>query len=132
MNQKSQDIGAVLVRLLLSFLFLYSGVGKLLAPEATQAYIANAGIPLPALSYAAALCVELGVALAFLLGYQTRITAFVLAVFTLASAFMFHAHFGDKMQLIQFLKNLAICGGLLQVFLSSPGTLLSRQSAARQ
>ncbi len=127
MNKESPDIGALLARVLLSCVFLYSGIGKLLGPEATMAYIAQAGIPLPAMAYAAALFVEVVVAMAFLLGYQMRITAFVLLAFTFASALLFHADFGDKSQLISFLKNLAICGGLLQVLLSSPGALLSRQ-----
>lgn len=126
MNKESPNIGALLARVLLSFVFLYSGIGKLLGPEATLAYIAKAGLPLPVMAYAAALFVEVVVATAFLLGYQTRITASVLLVFTFVSALLFHADFGDKSQLISFLKNLAICGGLLQVLLSSPGVFRSR------
>lgn len=131
MTKESPDIGALLARVMLSGVFLYSGIGKLLGPEATLAYIAKAGIPWPAMAYAAALCVEVLVATAFLLGYRTRISAFVLLVFTFASALLFHADFSDKSQLIHFLKNLAICGGLLQVLVSSPGAWRSRQPLAQ-
>lgn len=131
MNKESPDIGALLARALLSAVFLYSGIGKLLGPEAAMAYIAKAGMPWPAMAYAAALCVEVVVAMAFLLGYKTRISAFVLLAFTLATALLFHADFGDKSQVISFLKNLAICGGLLQVLISSPGVLRSRQALAQ-
>lgn len=131
MNKQSPDMGALLARALLSSVFLYSGIGKLLGPEATMAYIAKAGMPWPALAYAAALCVEVGVAAAFLLGYKTRLCAFVLLAFTFVTALLFHADFGDKSQLISFLKNLAICGGLLQVLINSPGALPARQPLAQ-
>lgn len=120
MTKKSLDIGAVLARVLLSSVFLYSGIGKLLGPDATIAYIASAGVPLPAIAYASALFVELVVVSAFLVGYKTRITALVLLAFTFVSALLFHSDFADKSQLISLLKNLAICGGLLQVLLISP------------
>ncbi len=127
MKLNSSDLGPLLARVLLSFVFLYSGIGKLMAPDATIAYIAKAGIPLPAIAYAAALFVEVVIATAFLLGYKTKVTALALLAFTFVSALLFHSNFGDKSQLISFLKNLAICGGLLQVLISSPGTLLARQ-----
>ncbi len=55
------DFAPLLARVLLSLLFIYSGIGKLMGPEGTMAYIAKAGLPLPMLSYAMALVVELGV-----------------------------------------------------------------------
>jgi putative oxidoreductase len=121
--QGANDLGPLVARVLLSLLFLYSGVGKLLGPEATMAYIAKAGLPLPMLSYAMALVVELGVATALLLGYRTREAAAVMAVFSIASALMFHNQFADKGQLIQFLKNLAIAGGFVQLMLGPVGRL---------
>lgn len=109
------DFAALLARVLLSLLFLYSGIGKLMGPEGTMAYIAKAGLPLPVVSYALALVVELGVATALLLGYRTRQAAAVMAAFSVLSALMFHHQFGDKGQLVQFLKNLAIAGGFVQL-----------------
>jgi putative oxidoreductase len=100
---------------LLSTLFLSSGLGKLVAPAETIAYIASAGLPLAQLGYAAALVVEIGGGLLILVGLQTRITATVLAIFSVLAAAAFHLDFDDQNQMIHFLKNLAIAGGFLQV-----------------
>jgi putative oxidoreductase len=106
---------ALIGRILVAVLFLMSGVGKLGAPAGTQAYIAAAGLPTPFLAYLVALVVEVGGSLLLIAGYQTRIVAVVMALFTLAAAFGFHNNFADQNQMIHFMKNLAITGGLLQV-----------------
>ncbi|HET9032840.1 MAG TPA: DoxX family protein [Dokdonella sp.] len=102
-------------RVLLALLFLVSGIGKLAAPAATKAYIISAGLPLPDLAYLMAVVVEVGLGLALLLGYRTRVVAALMAAFTVVTAFAFHADFADGNQMNHFLKNLAISGGLLQV-----------------
>ncbi|GGC62326.1 DoxX family protein [Chelatococcus reniformis] len=102
-------------RLLIAIIFIMSGIRKLLGPDGTEAYIAAAGMPLPTLAYWIAVVVELGGGLLLLVGYQTRWAALVLAVFSAAAAIGFHAKFGDQNQMIHFLKNLAIAGGLLQI-----------------
>ncbi|GAB3627676.1 LysR family transcriptional regulator [Pandoraea terrae] len=102
-------------RILLSAIFIISGLGKLAAPAATKGYIASVGMPLPDLAYLAAIVVEVGFGLAVLVGYRTRIVATVLALFALVTAFAFHMNFGDQNQMIHFLKNVAIAGGFLQV-----------------
>ncbi|MGO4711373.1 DoxX family protein [Bradyrhizobium sp. 2TAF24] len=102
-------------RLLLAAIFLLSGVGKVFAPGATQGYIAAAGLPAPFLAYLVAVAVEVVGGALLVLGYQTRAVALVLAVFTLATAFGFHHNFAEQNQMIHFMKNLAITGGLLQV-----------------
>jgi putative oxidoreductase len=102
-------------RLLIASIFLLSGVGKIFAPDHTQAYIAAAGLPLPVVSYAIALIVEIGGGLLLLVGYRTRLAALGLAIFTLAAAVGFHHNFADQNQMIHFMKNLAIAGGLLQI-----------------
>jgi len=106
---------AALGRLLLSLLFVLSGLSKLAAPAAIQGYIASVGLPLPTVGYAIAIVVELGFGLALLVGFRTRLVAAVLAVFTLAVAFLFHNNFADQNTLVHFLKNIAIAGGLLQL-----------------
>lgn len=126
-NDKLSSRASLVARLMLSFVFLYSGWGKLMAPEATLAYIANAGIPLPMAAYASALVVELLVAAAFAIGYYTRWSALILFGFSIASAVMFHHNFADQMQLLQFMKNIAIAGGFLQFALLIP----REQSAAK-
>ncbi len=114
MNRQPSFVPAA-ARALLASLFLVSGFGKLAAPAATKAYIISAGLPLPDLAYLIAVAVEVGLGLALLLGYRTRVVAASMAAFTLATAFGFHADFADPSQVTQFLKNIAISGGLLQV-----------------
>ena len=108
-------------RFLLAILFILSGLSKLGAAAATQAYIAKAGLPLPVLAYVGAVAVELGAGLMLLVGYRTRAAALALAIFTLAAALFFHNQFGDRNQFIHFMKNLAICGGLLQLYVFGAG-----------
>lgn len=102
-------------RLLLILVFLVSGFGKLAAPAATKGYIAGMGLPFPELAYWLAIAMELGVGALFLVGFQTRLAAAALALFSIATALAFHHNFADQNQLIHFMKNLAIAGGFLQV-----------------
>ena len=95
------------------------------------AYIAAAGLPLPVVGYAIALVAEVGGGLLLLLGYQTRYAALGLAVFTVAAAIGFHHNFADQNQMIHFLKNLAITGGLLQIFAFGPGSFSLDARAAK-
>ncbi|WP_049623235.1 DoxX family protein [Frateuria defendens] len=114
-TQNASSLFATAGRVLLASLFLISGFGKLAAPGATIAYIASTGAPFPALAYAAAVFVEVGLSIALLVGFRARIVAAAMALFTVATAFLFHAHFGDQNQAINFWKNISIAGGLLQV-----------------
>jgi putative oxidoreductase len=102
-------------RLLLAAIFILSGIGKVAAPAATIGYIASTGLPFATLGFAAAVAVELGGGILLAVGYQTRIVATVLALFSIVTALIFHHAFGDQNQMIHFLKNVAIAGGLLQV-----------------
>jgi putative oxidoreductase len=105
----------VLGRILLAVLFVMSGISKLTDPAGTIGYIQSAGLPLPNVAYGIALTVELLGGILLIAGYRTRLVALVLAVFTVAAAIGFHAHFADQNQMIHFMKNIAITGGLLQV-----------------
>lgn len=102
-------------RVLLATIFVFSGIGKVMAPAATIGYIAASGLPFATLAFAGAVVVELGGGLALAFGYRARIVAAVLALFSVVTALAFHNHFGDQNQLIHFLKNIAMAGGLLQV-----------------
>ena len=110
-------------RVLLAVLFVMSGVSKLTDPAGTIGYIQSAHLPLPNIAYGIALAVELLGGLLLIVGYRTRLVALVLAVFTVAAAIGFHAHFADQNQMIHFMKNIAITGGLLQVVAFGPGAL---------
>jgi putative oxidoreductase len=110
-------------RLLIGLPFAMSGFGKLAAYSATVGMIAAVGLPLPPLAFAVAVAVELGGGLLLIAGYQTRFIATALAVFTLATAFSFHSNFADQNQMIHFLKNVMITGGLLQIVAFGAGAL---------
>lgn len=131
MKTQINDLTAAAGRVLLASLFLISGIGKLMAPAATKAYIASAGVPVPELAYLLALGVELGLATVLIAGYRTRLVALLMALFTLATALFFHTHFGDQNQMIHFLKNVAITGGLLQVAAYGAGSLSADAMLAR-
>ena len=102
-------------RLLISTIFILSGLSKVAAPAMTVGYIQSAGLPFPSLAFGIAAFIEIVGGISLLVGYRTRITAAVLFVFALATAAFFHNHFGDQNQFIHFFKNIAIAGGLLHV-----------------
>ena len=112
---KQNDTVALAGRILLGVLFLMSGLGKLAAPAATQGYIAAVGLPLPFVAYLGSTGIEVIGSVLLIVGLQTRLTASGLAVFTLLTAAFFHNNFADQNQMIHFMKNIAIVGGLLQV-----------------
>jgi putative oxidoreductase len=110
-------------RLMIGLPFAMSGLGKLAAYGPTTAMIGAAGLPVPPLAFAAAVAVELGGGLLLVAGYRTRFVAAVLAVFALATAVSFHANFADQNQMIHFLKNVMMAGGLLQIVAFGAGAL---------
>lgn len=106
---------ALIGRFLIAAIFLFSGWGKLTAPAATIGMIGSAGLPFPQVGLGVAVVVEIGGALALILGWRLREAAAALALFTLAAGLAFHLDPGDRGQTIHLLKNLAIAGGLLQI-----------------
>jgi putative oxidoreductase len=112
---KTHASAAAAGRVLIALLFLLSGIGKIAAPAATQGFIASVGLPAPVAAYLVAVIVEVGGGVLLIAGLRTRIVAVAMAVFTLATALAFHKNFADQNQMIHFLKNIAIIGGLLQV-----------------
>ena len=115
------DLTSLLARALLSALFLWSGVTKAMAPAATQATFAKMGITAVYLAYAAAVFIEVAVALALLVGWRTRIAAVILAIWCVVTAGVAHFQPAIRAEVIQFLKNLAMAGGFLFVALHGPG-----------
>jgi putative oxidoreductase len=102
-------------RIGLAAIFLLSGFSKLAAPAATMGYIQSAGLPLPQVAFGIAALIEVGGGLALVLGFRTRIVAAILAAFAIVTAFAFHHDLADQGQFINFWKNVAMAGGLLQV-----------------
>jgi len=95
----------------LAAIFLISGFGKIAQYAGTQAYMAAAGVPGSALPLVIAVEVLGGAAI--VAGLYTRVTAVLLAGFSIVTALLFHAQFSDAIQQIMFLKNMAIAGGFL-------------------
>jgi len=122
------NIFTLIGRLLIAALFLPAGLSKLTGFEGTVGYIASVGLPLPAVGAAIAFVVEIAGSLALIAGFQTRIAAAVLALFTLVATFFFHAFWAAApeqafVQQLMFFKNIAVVGGLLVLVASGAGAL---------
>lgn len=106
-------------RALLALLFILAGLDKIQGSSATAAYMAQFGVPSVLLP--ATIALEIGGGLAIIAGFYARLAAIPLALFTLATGFIFHANLTDNIQFVLFLKNLAITGGFLLLFAHGPG-----------
>lgn len=107
-------------RLLLALLFVPAGFSKIGGFSGTVGYIASKGVPLPEVAAAIAIAVELGLGLLLVVGFQTRLAALGIAIFTFVITFIFHNYWAmpadmQMMQSLMFFKNMAIVGGLLMV-----------------
>ena len=132
MNQSSLTAATRMTgRVLMSAIFVMAGISKLGSYAATQGYMESMGVP--GILLPLVILLELGGGLAVLLGWQTRISAFLLAGFCIVSALIFHASFGDQMQSILFMKNLAMAGGFLFLVADGAGawSLDARRQASR-
>jgi len=109
-------------RLMMAAIFLISGLGKIAAPAMTIGYIGAMGLPFPTLGFLLAVAVEVGGGVLLVLGFQTRIVALVLAVFSVVTGVVFHHAIGDQNQLFNLLKNIAMAGGLLQIMTFGAGS----------
>ena len=121
-----QNLLLLLARVLLVILFLKSGVPKLLNFSGTVGYMGSVGAPLPAVAAANAVLMEVPVAIALLLGFQTRLLALLLAIYTLATGLIGHAYWTmtgaeQTNNMIHFYKNVAIAGGFLALCAAGAG-----------
>jgi putative oxidoreductase len=122
----TQNTAALIGRILLAFMFIHSGFGKITGFEGTVGYIASKGLPLPQVGAALAIAVELGGGILLAVGFKARWAALAIGLFTLAAGIFFHdfwnADAASKMnQTINFWKNVTIAGGMLMVFAFGPG-----------
>ena len=108
-----QSLAAPLGRILLSLIFVQSGLNKIVNYAGTQGYMESAGVPGALLPLVIA--VELAGGLAVIFGWHARLAAFLLAGFSLLSGLLFHGNFADQMQMILFMKNVALAGGFLMI-----------------
>ncbi len=120
--------GPLVGRALLSVVFILSGIGKITDPSRTASYMAENGMPAVRVFLAMAILVEIGGGLSVLIGLRARIGAAALALFLISVTLIFHdfwAYQGmeQRLQMTNFLKNLAIMGGLTLVIAHGSGPL---------
>jgi putative oxidoreductase len=111
----------IAARLLMAQIFIIAGFGKLTGFSGTVGYFTSIGLPMPQLLTPLVILVELGGGLALLLGFKTRWVAAVLALFSVATALIAHSNFADQGQMINFMKNMAMAGGLLLFYRHGAG-----------
>ncbi|MEV4782892.1 DoxX family protein [Burkholderia sp. LMU1-1-1.1] len=112
---KSIKFIPLLGRILIGVPFLLSGLSKLGAYSGTVGYIASVGLPAATLAYIVAVAIEAGGGVLLIAGYRARLVSLLMALFSLATAVLFHNNLADQNQMIHFMKNLMMAGGLLQI-----------------
>jgi putative oxidoreductase len=114
----------LLGRVLLGLIFLVSGINKIADPQGTQHYMVLMGMTtITTLFYIGAVAIEIAGSLSLLLGYRAKAGAWLLFVFMIPTTLVFHTDFADPNQMIHFMKNLAMMGGLLYVAAYGGGRL---------
>jgi putative oxidoreductase len=101
----------LLARVMLALIFILAGVGKIQDPAGTAGYMQSMGVA--GILVWPTIALEILGGLSLVLGYKTKLAAVALAIFSVLAAALFHNDFSDKMQMIMFLKDIAIAGGLL-------------------
>ena len=105
-------------RIFLSSLFLIEGVKKFFLQEETIIYMEEYGVP--EILFFPSLVLEILFPILLIVGYKTKISASIMALFTLTVAIIFHSDFQNHLELIAFLKNVAIAGGFLVIVANDP------------
>jgi len=108
-------------RILLAQLFLMAGIHKITAYAGTQGYMEAMGVP--GMLLPLVILLEVGGGLMLVLGWKARWAAAAMGVFSLASAAIFHHNLTDQMQMIMFMKNLSIAGGMFVLAVHGAGVL---------
>ena len=105
-------------RIFISALFLFSAYNKILNIDGTMGWME--GFEIPGILLFPTIALEIILPLFIIIGYQARLSAGLLTIFCVATAFVFHYDFTDQMQTIAFLKNIGLAGGFL--FILANGT----------
>lgn len=129
-----QQVGPLVGRILIALIFVMSGAGKIPGFEGTVGYIASKGLPFPELAAIAAIIVELGGGIALILGFKARWAAAAMLLFTVSAAVIFHNFWSvpadqAQNQMIHFMKNISMAGGLLMVVVHGSGAFSVDRSA---
>ena len=105
-------------RILLSSLFLIEGVRKFFFQEETIMYMEDYGVP--EILFFPSIILEILFPILLIIGYKTRFSASIMALFTFTVALIFHTNFDNQMELVIFLKDIAIAGGFLIIAVNEP------------
>jgi len=130
MDETGENSVLLVARFLLGSLFLWSGIGQVQGYDETAIFLTRHGVIGGLLPIA--IFIELAGAVLIIAGYRMRWTCLVLAGFCVVTALLFHANFSDRGQMFHFLKNAAIAGGLLALYVSGPGRLSFDAMNARE
>jgi putative oxidoreductase len=115
------SLAALAGRILIALIFLGSGIEKITGYSMTLGYMTEAGLPFPQVLLVASVVVEIGCALAIIVGWKTRLAAIGLVMWMIPVTLIFHNPAAGQEAMIHFMKNVAITGGLLVLFASGPG-----------
>jgi putative oxidoreductase len=115
------DVALLLGRILMAILFLVASYNKFKALGGTGAYFTKLGVPAGDVVAPLTATFELAVGALLIIGYQVRCVSIAMAIFVVIAALLAHMNWADSSQLNHFLKNLAIAGGALALFVSGPG-----------
>ena len=123
-----EKISQLVARLFLGQIFLLSGILKISGYEGTQGYMDAMGVP--GMLLPLVILLEIGGGLAIIAGWQTKLVSIALAAFTVVAAVIFHNNLSDQIQMIMFMKNIAIAGGFILLVVHGAGgySLDSRRS----
>jgi putative oxidoreductase len=116
---KTDSLVLLASRILMAAIFVAAGAGKIASYSATQGYMESMGIS--GMLLPLVILTELGGGLAILLGYKARFVSLLLSAFCIISGAIFHHNFADQTQAIMFMKNLAMAGGFLAIYVSGAG-----------
>ncbi len=108
-------------RILISAIFIISGIGKITNFQATLGFMNSVGFPITIVFLILAIIFELVGGISILIGYYSKIGSISLIIFTILATLIFHINFADQNQIIMLLKNLAIIGGLLLIVVNGSG-----------
>ena len=108
-------------RVLLSTLFLVEGIGKISMQEDVVMYMEDYGVP--EILFVPAIILEILFPLLLIIGYRTKWAASVMTLFTFTVAIIFHTNFSEGMQMLLFLKDIAIAGVFMIIIVYGPGKI---------
>ena len=111
----------LLGRILISGLFFLNGIFKINNYEGTISWMESFGMP--GMFLIPAIILEVAGPILIIIGYKTKLASGLLSLFCIATAIIFHNDFADQMQFTSFLKNIALAGGFLILFVNGAKSL---------